>query len=163
MRRYCKACQKKIDARRYASDPKRYISSTAAYRAKRQDSYRRYKADERRRIPDRTLLRSAKARAKRKGLPFNITVEDIVIPTHCPLLGIPLASGRKTTPNSPSLDRMIPRLGYVKGNVWVISHRANAIKHNATLEELEALARNLRRAFMRSALLRIMLELPPGP
>lgn len=37
---------------------------------------------------------------------------------------------------SPSLDRIDNRLGYVKGNVIVVSHRANAIKRDATLDEL---------------------------
>lgn len=41
--------------------------------------------------------------------------------------------------NSPSLDRMIPALGYVASNVRVISYRANAIKRDATLDELRAL------------------------
>lgn len=34
--------------------------------------------------------------------------------------------------------------GYIKGNVWVVSKRANTIKNNATLEELELLVANLR-------------------
>jgi len=39
--------------------------------------------------------------------------------------------------HSPSLDRVVPNLGYVKGNVHVISWRANSLKKNATIEELE--------------------------
>jgi hypothetical protein len=38
-----------------------------------------------------------------------------------------------------SLDRIVPELGYVKGNIAVISNRANSLKSNATLEELERL------------------------
>ena len=38
---------------------------------------------------------------------------------------------------------MIPELGYIKGNVWVISNKANRIKNNATLEELRLLVKNL--------------------
>jgi hypothetical protein len=66
-------------------------------------------------------------------------VEDIVIPLHCPVLGLPLyrnSGGAAQGPNSPSLDRIDPALGYVQGNVKVISSRANAIKSNASPEEL---------------------------
>ena len=38
---------------------------------------------------------------------------------------------------SPSLDRLLPHLGYVKGNIIVISHRANAnAKNCASVDEL---------------------------
>lgn len=95
------------------------------------------------------MLRSAKERAKAKGIPFDITIDDFSIPDKCPLLGIELKSstGKKSsgaTGNSPSLDRIRPELGYVKGNVWVISYRANMIKNNASLEELELLVKNLK-------------------
>lgn len=44
----------------------------------------------------------------------------------------------------PSLDKIIPKLVYVKGNVWVVSNKANRIKSNATIEELELLVKNLK-------------------
>jgi hypothetical protein len=49
---------------------------------------------------------------------------------------------RKAAPNSPTIDRIDPRLGYVPGNVHVVSHRANRIKNNATLEEFEKICLN---------------------
>lgn len=45
--------------------------------------------------------------------------------------------------SSPSLDHIEPEKGYVRGNVWVISYRANMIKNNATIDELQLLATNL--------------------
>jgi hypothetical protein len=93
------------------------------------------------------MLQGAKERAQRKSIPFFLNLEDIVIPELCPLLGIPLMSGSGRggmTGNSPTLDRKIPELGYVKGNVWVISHRANSIKRDASLAELEMLVERLR-------------------
>jgi hypothetical protein len=45
----------------------------------------------------------------------------------------------RATDNSPTLDRIIPSLGYVRGNVKVISMRANVLKHNASLDELKKL------------------------
>lgn len=92
------------------------------------------------------MWQHASSRAREIGLPFDIGPADIVIPAFCPLLGIPIFSGnRRSHANSPSLDRIIPSLGYVRGNVWVISHRANAIKQDASLEELELLVKNLRK------------------
>ncbi len=69
---------------------------------------------------------------------FDLTLDDIVIPSVCPLLGIPLDREAKSwTSNKPSLDRVDPRRGYTKDNVWVVSWRANRIKSDATLKELQ--------------------------
>jgi hypothetical protein len=89
------------------------------------------------------MVSNAKTRAKRAGVPFAISPEDIVIPSHCPILGLALARrlGRKGgCDQSPSLDRIVPELGYVPGNIVVISRRANRIKNDATIEELAAIA-----------------------
>jgi hypothetical protein len=81
---------------------------------------------------------AAKVRAKKYGVDFNLEPSDIITPEFCPVLGIPLFIGDgKSTANSPSLDRIIPSVGYTKGNVRVISHKANTIKSNATAEELK--------------------------
>ena len=88
------------------------------------------------------MLRSAKARSSLKNLAFDITIDDISTPMTCPVLGIELDwRNRVSASNSPSLDRIIPELGYVRGNVMVISNRANMIKSNATAEELKALVK----------------------
>jgi hypothetical protein len=88
------------------------------------------------------MLWSAMGRAKKSGVPFDLEVSDITIPELCPALGIPLfQSGKKgPCPNSPSLDRIRSELGYVKGNVVVLSHRANVIKQNASFSELQRIA-----------------------
>jgi len=87
------------------------------------------------------MLKEAKRRAKKLGVDFNLTVSDIVFPTHCPVLGIPLSTiiNMANRDTAPSLDRTIPEFGYVKGNVQVISFRANRIKNDATFEEIEKL------------------------
>ncbi len=79
-------------------------------------------------------------RSAEKGVPFDITLEDLVFPDVCPVLGIPLItrSGRFSD-NSPSLDRIVPEKGYVKGNVQIMSYRANRIKCHASLAELKAI------------------------
>jgi hypothetical protein len=88
--------------------------------------------------PELSMLYKARSRTKERKLPFcNLEREDIIIPEICPILGIPLKKGLKgPIASSPSLDRIIPELGYVKGNVQVISQRANVMKNDATPEEL---------------------------
>lgn len=87
----------------------------------------------------------ARRRASEEGLPFDLDPTDISIPEVCPVFHWPLEIGAGTSHDrSPSLDRIEPTKGYVKNNVWVISHLANRIKNNATLEQLEAVAAALR-------------------
>jgi predicted DNA-binding protein YlxM (UPF0122 family) len=73
---------------------------------------------------------------------FSINFGDLVFPTHCPILGIELdyfsQNGRQE--NSPSFDRIDPSKGYIKGNVAVISWRANRIKNDGTAEEHQKIA-----------------------
>lgn len=108
-----------------------------------------YKAN----IPDfvrkNDAVRSAKSRATQRGIEFRITTADLVWPTHCPVLGIKLnygkASNGRGSDDSPSLDRHIPSLGYVPGNVFVMSWRANRLKCDGTVEEFYALIEYLRK------------------
>ena len=98
----------------------------------------------RRKLENR-LLNAARARAKAKNMEFNLDVSDIQVPELCPLLNIPIfvnEGKKKARPNSPSLDRIDSSKGYVKGNVWVISLKANTIKSNASLDELKMLTKN---------------------
>jgi len=91
------------------------------------------------------ILAGASIRAKRDGIPFDLTEADIVMPVFCPVLGMRLVIGvRGHTDASPSLDRFTPSLGYVRGNVAVISNRANRMKADGSLEEHEALVRWMR-------------------
>lgn len=95
------------------------------------------------------MFQRAKNRASKKGLPFDLTIDDFSIPEKCPILGIELVAGegrRGPQDTSPSLDRIVPEKGYVKGNVVVISHRANKIKSDATPEEIEAVYLFLKRS-----------------
>lgn len=93
------------------------------------------------RNPVTYLLRRARARAKEKGLEFDLEPKDIAIPERCPVLGIPLKhAGWEQRDGSPSLDRIDNKKGYVKGNVVVVSFRANHIKTDATVDELVSTA-----------------------
>jgi hypothetical protein len=95
--------------------------------------------------PERSILYRSKASAKKKNIPFNLDLSDIKIPKVCPVLGIELLKGKDNScDNSPSIDKIKPELGYVKGNVRIISQRANLLKSNATIDELEAVLNDLK-------------------
>jgi predicted RNA-binding Zn-ribbon protein involved in translation (DUF1610 family) len=86
----------------------------------------------------------AKIRAKQYGVPFNITRQDLIdiFPKDnlCPVLKIPFIWGTQTSKElSPSLDRVIPAFGYVRGNINFISYKANRIKNDSNIEILKNL------------------------
>lgn len=87
------------------------------------------------------IYERAKSRANLRGLEFNLAKEDIIVPEICPVLGVLL---EETTDYAPSIDRINPQKGYIKGNIQIISNRANTLKNNATLEELEKLVKFLK-------------------
>jgi len=91
-------------------------------------------------------FRAKKANSLRVGKEFTIEFGDIDFPTHCPILGIELNYFNEEgyLDDSPSFDRIDPLKGYVKGNVAIISMRANRIKNNGTAEEHEKIAQFMR-------------------
>jgi len=90
-------------------------------------------------------LRQLKRSAAKRNIEFSLRPEDIVIPEYCPVLGIKLSlTNTKVANNSPSVDRFDNNKGYVKDNVRVISYRANVLKRDATIEELEAVIRYMK-------------------
>jgi hypothetical protein len=120
---WCRPCSTKRKAETYDKE------KGAAAQARRRD------AD-----PAHALVLKARSRAKKGGYPCTITAADVPIPATCPILGIQLAHGDgKPTDSSPSLDKVDPALGYIPGNVRVISFRANAKKSDFTIPQLERL------------------------
>lgn len=119
--------------------------------------YRKWRAENRDRLlarrkeidkndPRPKLLSHARLRAKAIGVEFDLSVDDITIPTVCPVLGIPIIKGDGVVcDNSPSIDRTDPHGGYTKDNVTVISFRANTLKSNATIRELKMVVEWLER------------------
>src|SRR5208282_3476922 len=96
---------------------------------------------------EKVMWARTKRRAEKKNRPFTISVSDITIPEVCPVLGISLDCIRDKPwkksgprPNSPSIDCIKPELGYVPGNIAVISNKANSIKQNATAVEIRKVA-----------------------
>jgi hypothetical protein len=88
--------------------------------------------------PAAYIWTAAKARARKRGVRFTIKRSDIVIPSHCPVLGIAL--DRSDRDHTPTLDEVVHGRGYVPRNVCVISGRANRMKSDARPEELAAIA-----------------------
>lgn len=134
---FCKECQKKLtpwERKRIKTEKvpgfrEKYLES------KRAEFLRSY---------IKHMVHNAGIRATKKGIDFNITEEDIKIPDVCPLLEIPIAIGTKDDyENSPSLDRIDNTKGYIKGNVWIISKKANSMKNSATPEELDIFCKNV--------------------
>jgi hypothetical protein len=84
-------------------------------------------------------LKMVEGRAKRIGVPFDLTADDVVIPDVCPILKIPMSrhtgGGSGPRAGSPTFDRIVPAKGYVRGNVRIISHRANNMRGKRTPEE----------------------------
>jgi len=110
-----------------------------------QEQAKEYRERQKKTQPKRLALARVKHKAKRLGYPFNIDESDIIIPKKCPLLGIKIKNNglKNNRASSFSIDRIKPSLGYIKGNVRVISFRANMIKNNATPEELKTIASNI--------------------
>lgn len=140
---------------RQAGQP-RFLSPAAfaKLKASAAEQTRRYREDPefregwKRRVSDyyredyrRGMLRRAKCVSKQQGLPCNLeSIEDIPYVTHCPIFGVELVMGSGTNHKwSPSLDKIVPSKGYVKGNVVVVSLRANMLKSDASINELEAI------------------------
>lgn len=92
------------------------------------------------------LVGEARIRARRKGLPFDLVPDDVTVPEVCPILDIRLVRGQgRIQDASPTLDRIDPVLGYVRGNVAVISARANLIKNSGSADEHERIAAWIRK------------------
>jgi hypothetical protein len=97
-----------------------------------------------------TRYNSRKHYAKKKRIIFDVSLDYVVslITDKCPILGIDLSwceQNGQVAENSPSLDRIIPSLGYIEGNIVWISTRANRIKNNGTQEEHYKIAKFMER------------------
>jgi hypothetical protein len=162
---YCNSCQEILTEKNcYRSNDKKYINRRGflhkcklcqeKYRKKYMESdyakkmHRISEAKRRNSNREKYLWTNAKRRAEKNNLEFNIEISDIIIPDLCPVFGTPMkgSSGEYTRDNynpyklsAPSIDRIDSSRGYIKGNVIVISARANALKSDANLNELKML------------------------
>mgnify|MGYP003639973722 FL=1 len=101
--------------------------------------------------PWRAKCWSAREKAKDLGLDYNLDYEYVknLWPSDnkCPALSIELKQGTKGKPidSSPSLDRILPELGYIKGNVQIICNLANKIMSSATPDQVMAVAKHYKK------------------
>lgn len=93
------------------------------------------------------LLDNARRRATKFNIPFSLVLDDIIIPELCPVLGIPIILGTdlNTRDSAPSIDRILPHLGYTKDNIEVISYKANTIKNSGCIEDFEKIINYIRK------------------
>jgi hypothetical protein len=113
-------------------------------RKSRRDYYERHKQRltekhkrDYRENPERYILARTKDRAKKKGIDFNLTIDDIIVPKQCPVFKVDLRVGDLDW--CPSIDRIDPTKGYTKGNIQIISMKANRMKNDATATEIKQL------------------------
>jgi hypothetical protein len=88
-------------------------------------------------------IRRSRHKKERAKIPYEVYKALYV--THCPLLGLKLTytNFKGNTPaNYASLDRIDSTKGYVEGNIQILSFRANCIKGDATLKEMQLLLKN---------------------
>jgi hypothetical protein len=142
-----RAYQREYHARPGIVEKKRAYSD--AWRQKHAGSMKARQRASYERHHEKRLWGAARRRAEKAGIAFDIEVSDVVIPELCPIFGTPIERGAKHSlgpgAQSPTIDRIDSTKGYVKGNVWVISWRANRIKSDATPYELETIAAAVRR------------------
>jgi hypothetical protein len=147
LREYKKRKRRERGLHKQGRKPYTEIEKLAA-KGRRADYEKEWRVGYYKEKPEKRLLWAAKKRAKERGLDFDIQESDIVIPTHCPYLGIELATHvPRGCPRTAcmSLDRIDNSKGYVKGNIEVVSHLANTMKSNATTEQLLAFAQEITR------------------
>lgn len=113
---------------------KRFVTTTSCSTCSIEAANSRWKLRYKGTEPELLLYKSARQRSKKEGSPCSITLQDIkaVWPqdNRCPIFGVELKGQQITNPNSPSLDRVTPKLGYVIGNIAVVSYAANRMKQD---------------------------------
>jgi hypothetical protein len=98
----------------------------------RRASRKKYELNNPKKIWAKYANKDAKKRAIKKNIPHTITAAYIesIMTDYCPIYGTEFkwTGNGCILPTSANLDRIDPTLGYVEGNVVVISSKANNIK-----------------------------------
>lgn len=132
---YCRDCDKEKQEAKRRKSPEKQLEYGRRYQAKRRESFEH-------RL--QMLLNASKQRARANNIEHTLTLTDIKelypVDGKCPVFGTTLQFNKAGFRNSsPSLDKIDPNKGYTKDNVQVLSWRANQIKSNASIQELELL------------------------
>ena len=129
------------------ANPEAVLAASRRYRLKHRERINARQRIARQHDKRRFMLTQKRSRAKREGMAFELTLDNIAWPTHCPVLGMRLNYDTRwpMVDDAPTFDRINPTQGYTAKNTRVVSWRTNRIKANATLAELEALVLWLRK------------------
>ena len=126
---------RKNNPEKYKAQKKREYEARGKYRRGEDTPKKSGKTMEEYRV--QRLLEASRRRGREKNIPYDIvSYKEIEIPTHCPYLNVELDYDGTRGKNAASIDKIIPELGYTKGNIQIISMLANQMKSNATIEEL---------------------------
>jgi hypothetical protein len=144
-----KEARKRYQKKYQAANKDRVRETQKRWREKNRHIVNWHRAKWKERHPQVTLWSNARYRAKRKGFEFNLDREDIIIPEFCPYLGTRLTFHKMKghLDSHASVDRIDSSKGYVKGNVEVISYRANVMKNCANREQLIMFANTVLKKF----------------
>jgi hypothetical protein len=139
----CKLCQSTVAKLWTERNADKIKQSYKEYRSRPENKKRHADQERNRRLrnPQKSLFLRVRRRCKDENIPFHLTLEDIVIPTHCPVFGTPISLSDRDF--WPTVDRINPKGHYTKDNIVIMSMRANRLKSDATLEELYKITRFL--------------------
>ncbi len=126
-----KAARAAYDREYRAKNNERKKAYEAQWRAENAEHLKARGAKRRLEKRAKCLIAAARVRSRNKGHAFGLDdfsaeLQSRIDKGKCELSGVSfdLSPGRK--PNSPSLDRINPALGYIPSNVRVICHALNA-------------------------------------
>jgi hypothetical protein len=161
----CRDCSRSRSSRNYHAKAEERRASRRVYYATHREDCISYWGRRRTRDPvgctARQMVNSIQTRTRRRGTGYDESfvtiprIEKLLRDSPaCSMCGVVLnfgskgrgAAARRSHDNSPSLDRFIPELGYVEGNIGVLCHKCNTRKNDNTLASalllVEYLSRN---------------------
>jgi len=146
----CGKCRTEKTAKWRRSHSKRYKAYLKRWRTKNRKHAYKLGENWRKENPLKAkaiqLTTMARVRAREYKLPFNITSKHVYEKLSlgvCELTKLHFQYHRdgKTNPCSPSIDRIVPKKGYVKGNIRLIVWALNAFKNRFSDEEIYPVAK----------------------
>lgn len=133
----CKTCNKEKESRAFS----KHKGCVSGYDVSACKPCKKAKVDWRKVPLEKRIYHRIKARSNKKHIEFDLDLEDIVLPNKCPILDHVFIYGDKDW--TYSVDRIDNNKGYIKGNIQILSNRANRMKGDFTIQELQALLKYL--------------------
>ena len=129
----CKSCDREKPTDAFS----KHSQSKGGYDVSRCKACKKAKQDWSKTPLEKRIYNRTKSRAQKKGIPFELELSDIVLPEVCPVFKKPFIYGDHSW--TYSIDRIVPELGYISGNIMIISNKANMMKSAATVDEIRLL------------------------